>query len=186
MFWTGSLAAVVMLTATQAFAGCTSQDLDVKINTERMNPTGLPGQAYFDFLTECAASAPAKVLQRARDGATSTGIYTRYQNYLADQQAAADAAAARRAAAEREAAAKLQQPLDREILKLERMCRTTGCDDDSEAIIQRYREQHPDLPPQSATGGTDLGGVDLGVKIKKVETPADLSDLRKQVLNLAR
>lgn len=196
MFWNGVLVGVLMLTATQAVAGCTSEDLDAKINTARRDSTGLPGQGYFDFMTECAASAPADVLQRARDWATSTGVYTRYQNYRDEQQAAA-AAAAQQALRDQQAIQRNRQEADRWILQMERDCRTGGyCDSDNRSIIEDYRRRHPDLAPlhlgeanPGATGGPNSGGpgpggVKIDVQSDKVAPTADLSDIRKRVLKL--
>ena len=196
MFWNAALAGIVMLTASQAFAGCTSEDLDVKINTARRDSTGLPGQAYFDFMTECAASAPADVLQRARDWATSTGIYRSYQDYRDEQQAAANAAA-QQALRDQQAIQRNRQEADRWILQMERDCRTGGyCDSDNRSIIEDYRRRHPDLAPlrlgegnpgapgHQNSGAPGPGGVKIDVQSEKVDPSVDLSDIRKRVLNL--
>lgn len=188
MFWKAALTGVLMLTATQASAGCTSADLDVKINTDRRYPSGLPGQAYFEFMTECASSASADVLQRARDWMADNPVNNYYQRYQ-DQQRAADYAATQQALRDQQIMRENRQRTDKWILDMERECRSGGyCHPDSRAIIEDYRKRHPDLPVQQvdSQGSRDLGGVSVDIRAKQVAPSTDMSDIRKQVLTLSR
>ncbi|QFR33580.1 hypothetical protein [Ancylobacter sp. TS-1] len=106
----------------------------------------------------------------------------------------------RRAQAERELyeleqkqrmAIEAKRQRDREVMQLQIDCLKRTCSDETRRFLRTYPINAPagtylPSPPDQSGGTRDYGGVDVNVNAKQVDTSANLSDVRSQVLNLAR